>query len=83
MFADPLASYPHLQPWNSSNRPNRQWPLTAYAQQSSQAVSKSAQDVGSGVRSEPLSTATSIGRKELPAVIAFPFDVSIVPLNFS
>jgi hypothetical protein len=47
--------------------------LSASAEQSSQAVSKSDQGTSFGVGAEPLSVETKPrGRKELPAVIAFP-----------
>lgn len=47
--------------------------MSASAEQSSQALSKSDQGTSSGVGAEPLSVETKpSGRKELPAVIAFP-----------
>ncbi|KAG6643866.1 probable ADP-ribosylation factor GTPase-activating protein AGD14 isoform X1 [Carya illinoinensis] len=56
------------QLWISLSLPDGQGHVSAPAEQSSQAVSKSAQDTGSGAGSEPLSVETqSNGRKELPA----------------
>ncbi|XP_041020854.1 probable ADP-ribosylation factor GTPase-activating protein AGD14 isoform X1 [Juglans microcarpa x Juglans regia] len=56
------------QLWISLSLPDGQGHVSAPTEQSSQAVSKSAQDTGSGAGSEPLSVETqSNGRKELPA----------------
>ncbi|XP_041019509.1 probable ADP-ribosylation factor GTPase-activating protein AGD14 isoform X1 [Juglans microcarpa x Juglans regia] len=63
---NPPVGPPNNQLWISSIPPNEQSPLSVPAEQSSQADSKSAQDISPGVGSEPLSVETN-GRKELPA----------------
>lgn len=79
-----MASPACLQLWFSSTLPNSNGPLSASAEQSSQSVSNSAQETSSGVGFEPLpEEAKSIGRKELPVVIAFPCSFSNFPLKFS
>lgn len=84
MFANPLASSACMQPWISPTLPNRQGSLSASAEQSSESVLNLEQDTSSGFGSEPLPVETkSAGRAELPAVIAFPFNVSIFPVKFS
>lgn len=64
----------HLQPWLSALVPYTQGPAGASAEQSSETVSIAVQDTRSRVGSELVPVETkSIGRMELPAVIALSY----------